>query len=142
MYLGQCKSGDIPNAPIAYLSTIISTVVDSATAAEYAALFINAQAATSIRQTLQELGYPQNPTEIICDNACAVGIANKSFTQKRSKTIDMRYHWIQDQIGLKHFTVTWQPGSVNLADYFTKAHPVDHHLAMRNFYLVPEEGVL
>ena len=86
MYLGHCKTGGIPNAPVCYLSTIISTVVDSAAAAEYAALFINAQAATSIRQTLEALGYHQKPTIITCDNKCAVGISNQSFTQKRSKT--------------------------------------------------------
>ncbi len=72
--------------------TTISTVVDSASAAEYAALFIAAQVATSLRLTLADLDYPQKPTAIIYDNECAVGIANDSFTQKRSKTIDMRYH--------------------------------------------------
>ena len=46
MFLGK------PNAPLLYLSVIISTVVDSASAAEYAALFIAAQAATSLRMTL------------------------------------------------------------------------------------------
>ena len=79
--------------------------------------------------TLAELGYPQLPTPIICDNLCAVGIANNSFTQKRSKTIDMRYHWIRDQVTLGNFTVTWEPGATNLADFFTKAHPVEHHVA-------------
>ena len=142
MYLGHCKTGGIPNAPVCYLSTIISTVVDSAAAAEYAALFINAQAATSIRQTLEALGYTEKATPITCDNSCAVGIANKSFTQKRSKTIDMRYHWIQDQIILGNFTVTWEAGKFNLADFFTKAHPVSHHLEMMKTYLIPEEGVL
>ena len=57
-FLGQCEPGATPNAPVAYLSTIITTVVDSAAAAEYAALFICAQFATSIRLTLAELGYP------------------------------------------------------------------------------------
>ena len=142
MYLGKCGPGQVPNAPIVYLSTIISTVVDSAASAEYAALFINAQAATSIRQTLEELGYPQTATPITCDNSCAVGIANKSFTQKRSKTIDMRYHWIQDQILLGNLTVTWEAGKDNLADFFTKAHPVSHHLEMMKTYLIPDEGVL
>ena len=59
MCLGKCAPGPVSNAPILYLSTIISTVVDSAAAAEYAALFINAQDAASTRQTLEELGYPQ-----------------------------------------------------------------------------------
>jgi hypothetical protein len=142
MYLGHCPTGGIPNAPVAYISTIISTVVDSAAAAEYAALFINAQAATALRQTLVALGYPQKASPITCDNMCAVGIANNSFTQKRSKTIDMRYHWIQDQIVLGNFTVTWEAGKFNLADFFTKAHPVSHHLDMMKTYIVPEEGVL
>ena len=142
MFLGECKPGDIPNAPVSYISTIIATVVDSAAAAEYAALFINAQAATSIRLTLTELGYPQKATPITCDNMCAVGIANKTLTQKRSKTIDMRYHWIQDQVDLGNFTVTWLPGADNLADFFTKAHPVQHHIEMMRIYLAPAEGVL
>jgi len=142
MYLGKCAAGEVPNAPVAYLSVIIATVVDSAAAAEYAALFINGQAATPLRQTLQALGYTQLPTPITCDNSCAVGIANKSFTQKRSKTIDMRYHWIQDQIILDNFTVSWEAGKYNLADFFTKAHPVSHHILMMKTYLVPEEGVL
>jgi len=141
-FLGDCEPGATPNAPVAYLSTIITTVVDSAAAAEYAALFICAQFATSLRLTLAELGYPQTATPITCDNECAVGIANKSLTQKRSKTIDMRYHWVQDQVSLGNFTVNWAPGKWNLADFFTKAHPVHHHVSMMKIYLLPEEGVL
>ena len=117
-------------------------MVDSAAAAEYAALFICAQFATSLRLTLAELGYPQSATPITCDNECAVGIANKALTQKRSKTIDMRYHWLRDQVSLGNFTVIWQPGSTNLADFFTKTHPVSHHLKMITTYSVDKEGVL
>ncbi len=99
--------GARPNAPVLYLSVIISTIVDSATAAENAAAFIAAQAAAALRLTLGELGYPQLATQITCDNACAVEIANDSFNQKRSKTIDMWYHWTRDQVLLGNFTVIW-----------------------------------
>ena len=58
-FLGDCEPGATPNALVAYLSTIITTVVDSAAAAEYATLFICAQFAMSLRLTLAELGYPQ-----------------------------------------------------------------------------------
>ena len=81
-------------------------------------------------------------TQITCDNMCAVGIANKTLTQKRSKTIEMRYHWIQDQVDLGNFTVTWQPGADNLADFFTETQPVQHHIEMMRIYLAPAEGVL
>jgi len=130
MCMGTELHGARPNAPVLYLSVIISTIVDSATAAEYTAAFIAAQAATSLRLTLGELGYMQPATQITCDNACAVGIANDAFNQKRSKTIDMRYHCIRDQVRLGNFTVIWQPGKINLADLFIKAHSVHHHLAM------------
>ena len=54
----------------------------------------------------------------------------------------MRYHWLRDQINLGNFTINWKPGSENLADFFTKAHSVEHHLKMISLYSVVEEGVL
>ena len=54
----------------------------------------------------------------------------------------MRYHWVQDQVELGNFSVSWAPGKLNLADFFTKAHPVHHHVTMMKLYLLPEEGVL
>ncbi len=149
LFLGDCDDNEAPNAPVCFLSVIIKTVVTSATATEYAAAFIVGQAAISIINTLADLGYPQTQTEIFCDNLCAVGIANNTFNLKRTKTIDMRYHWIRDQVQLKVFKITWKAGKLNLADFFTKAHPVKHHLDIRWKYVLMErsntassEGVL
>ncbi len=142
LFLGECKDNEAPNAPICFLSVIIKTVVSSATATEYAAAFIVAQAAISIINTLADLGYPQNETEIFCDNLCAVGLANNNFNLKRTKTIDMRYHWIRDQVKLGIFKVTWKAGKLNLADFFTKAHPVKHHLQIRWKYVHMSEDTI
>jgi hypothetical protein len=149
LFLGDCEDNDAPNAPVCFLSVIIKTVVTSATATEYAAAFIVGQAAISIINTLTDLGYPQSETEIFCDNLCAVGIANNSFNLKRTKTIDMRYHWLRDQVKLRVFKVIWKAGKLNLADFFTKAHPVKHHLEIRWKYVLmartnipSSEGVL
>ena len=139
LFLGDCADNEAPNAPICFLSVIIKTVVTSATATEYAAAFIVGQAAISIINTLTDLGYPQNETEIFCDNLCAVGIANNTFNLKRTKTIDMRYHWIRDQVKLRVFRITWKAGKFNLADFFTKAHPVKHHLDIRWKYVLMEK---
>ena len=138
LFLGDCANDEAPNAPVAFLSVIIKTVVSSATATEYAAAFIVGQTAIPIIHTLADLGYPQTHTEIICDNLCAVGIANNTFNMKRTKTIDMRYHWIRDQVKLGVFKVTWKPGKLNLADFFTKAHPVHHHKSIRWKYVLVE----
>ena len=74
------------------------------------------------------MGYPQQQIQIKCDNKCAVEIANDDVKQKRSKAIDMRYHWIRDQ-------VNQHKGETNLADFFTKAHPTKHLVAIRHLYV-------
>jgi hypothetical protein len=136
LYLGKLDhSNDFVNAAVDQLSSVLQVVVASAAEAEYAALFTVGQEAEPIRQTLADLGYPQPPTLITCDNQCAVGLALNNVKEKRTKAIDMRYHWIRDRINQGHFSVEWKPGISNLADFFTKAHPVHHHLMVRSIYV-------
>ena len=113
------------------ISCIIPTVCSSVAEAEYAALFLAGKEITSARHVLHDLGWPQSTTTIICDNSCAVGIATRTVKQKQSKAIDMRYHWVRDQVQQGKLAVVWEKGQDNLADFFTKAHPVHHHKAMR-----------
>jgi hypothetical protein len=120
------------NGAILAISEIIPTVVASAAEAEYAAVYILGCEAEPIRETLNFLGYQQPSTIIQCDNQCAVGIANDSVKIKRSKAIDMRYHWIRDRIKQGHFKVIWQKGSTNIADFFTKALPVHRHQELKS----------
>jgi hypothetical protein len=126
---------DAINGCIDCYSTIIKSVVGSAFEAEYAGLFLAGQNAEGIRNTLNDLGHPQGATPIIADNACAVGIANRVVKQKRSKSIDMRFHWIRDRTDQGHFKITWAAGTRNLADLMTKSHPAKHHMAMRKIYV-------
>ena len=51
LFLGDCADGAAPNAPISFLSVIISTVVASVTETEYAAAFIVGQIAIRIIYT-------------------------------------------------------------------------------------------
>ncbi len=37
----------------------------------------------------------------------------------------------QERVRQGQFTITWQPGMRNLADFFTKIHAVRHHLQVR-----------
>ena len=52
-----------------------------------------------------------------------------------SKTVDMRFHWIRDRVKQRHFTIEWRRGTDNLADYFTKEHPLRHFRNMRSFFV-------
>jgi hypothetical protein len=129
-YLGNRNQSTIPNGAVLALSSIIPCVVASVGEAEYAAVFLNGQEGEGLRQQLENLGYPQPPTLILCDNQCAVGLATDTVKIKRTKSIDMRFHWIRDRIRQGHFLVNWRPGADNLADFFTKPLPVHTHQAI------------
>jgi hypothetical protein len=123
------------NGAIDSISCVIPSVVSSAAEAELAATFINAQSAVSLRTTLAALGYPQGTTKIICDNTTATGIANGTVKIRRSKAMDMRWHWIQDRTKQGQFKVEWRPGTDNKADFFTKTHPASHFRDQRQNYV-------
>jgi hypothetical protein len=129
-YLGNKDQPAHINGSIHVLSTIIPSVVSSVAEAEYATLFIAGQEAVSLRNTLHSLGYPQGQTVILCDNKCAEGIALDTIKPKRTKSIDMRYHWIRDRIQQQQFIVAWRKGVDNLADFFTKPLPVHVHQSL------------
>ena len=139
-YHDLIKASDDPltapiNGAIVAISTLLSAVVSSVGEAEYGAVFMNGQVGADIRQKLIGMRYPQPTTTIITDNQCAAGIASKSIKQLRTKSIDMRFHWIRDRIVQHQFKVVWQHGIDNVADYFTKVHPTSHHRQRRHLYV-------
>jgi len=79
------------NGAIHVHSSIMRSVLSSATEAETDPLFHNAKDAAPFRITLLKLGHPQGPTPIQTDNACALGIINDTVKQRRSKAMDMRF---------------------------------------------------
>ena len=115
------------NGPILAVCSTITTVCGSASETEYAALYTNGQHAYFQRTILAALGYPQRPTPIYADNMAAVGIANDTVKLRKSKSYDMRYHWIRDRTRRKIFKVTWSKGETNDADFFTKIQPSTRH---------------
>ena len=74
------------------------------------------------------MGHPQNePTTIQTDNSTAMGIANNTIKQRRSKAMDMIFHWVRDRTTQKQIIVFWRPGDKNLADYYTRFYSKDLH---------------
>ena len=84
---------------------VISTILTSVTASS--AIFTNAKAAASTCATLSGLGYPQSDKPLISDNSTAIGFTNKTTKLKRSKAMDMRYHWIRNPAALVSNSVRW-----------------------------------
>ena len=126
-YLGSGGSPSSPNGAVFAHCSVLDVVVASAGEAEYGAAFTLAQRAEWARTVLAALGHPQPSTKLYTDNRCAVGLANDTVKIRRSKTIDMRFHWVRDRVRQGHFSVHWTAGANILADFFTKAQPVHRH---------------
>ena len=132
-YFGNIGAPTHVNGAIHVHSCLLDVVVASVAECEYASLYMLARIGEWLRTIARALGYPQPPTVIFCDNACAVGIANDSVKLHRTKSIDVRFHWIRDRVRQGHFLVEWRKGASNLADFFTKPLPVHAHQALMPF---------
>ena len=85
------------------VAQIIKNVMSSAAEAELGALFINSHQAIPARKTIEELGHQQPPTPIQTDNTTVLGFVSKNLQPKVTKSVDMRYWWMQDRSDQKQF---------------------------------------
>ena len=132
------KEGTLFNGPVMVVAKVIKNVMASATEAELAALFMNAQEAVALRNCLTEMGYPQPATPLKTDNNTANGIINNTMKQKRSKAIDVRFYWLRDRVKQGQFYVFWDSGKNNLGDFYTKHHPPIYHKKNRPIHTYQE----
>jgi hypothetical protein len=126
------------NGAIHNVAEIIKAVMSSAAESELGSLYLNGRKGVKICNILEEMGHPQPPTPVQTDNSSAEGIINSRVQPKRTKAIDMRFHWLRDRsINQKQFRFYWRPGPTNIADYWTKHHPPAHHCNIRSEILTP-----
>jgi hypothetical protein len=124
------------NHPISTHSTRIPVVCSFVAEAEYAGLFAAAGIAINERQILNDMGHPQPPTLLYCDNEVAIGLATDTINLKLSKSLDMRLHWLRARVRQGHFRLIFVLGLRNAADFFTKALPVARHRTLAPFFAV------
>ena len=126
------------NGAIHNVAEIIKSVMSSVAEAELGSLYINARKGVEERNILEELDHPQPPTPVQTDNSTADGIINSRVQPKRTKAMDMRFHWLRDRgVNQKQFRFYWRPGALQRGDYWTKHHPPAHHRNMRQEILTP-----
>lgn len=115
------------NGAVLNIAHIIKHVITSVTEAELAGLYIMAREAVFTRIILEEMGHPQRPTPIQIDNAMADKIVNGKITPKRTKAMDIIFHFLRGRECQEQFCIYWRPGKLNYADYWTKHHAATHH---------------
>ena len=118
------------NIIVLVVCKIMCKIMASAAQAKYDTIFVNSQTAVPICTTLTEIGWKQGPTAIQVDNSTLVGITTNEFRQNKSKSMDIRFYWINDRIEQGQFRAFWRPVPENLGDYHSKHHPSKHHIAV------------
>lgn len=87
---------------------------------EYIALTPCFQAGLWLRGILSELGVPQKATTVYEDNAACIFMAKNPQNSKRTRHIQVRYHWIRQYLENNSFKLQPCKTENQLADIFTK----------------------
>ena len=111
------------NGPVLDVAQIIKIVMSSDVEAEIAGLLIYAKDMVPLRNTLIEMGWPHPKAPTQCDNYTAVGVANNTIIKRKTKTMNMQYHWLRCREAQGQFRFFWAPGSDILANHITKNSP-------------------
>ena len=130
------------NGAIYALFTVLKFIASSVAEAELGALFLNIKEGRVLKLTLAEMGHPQPPTPIHCDNATEVRIANETVKKHRSRPMKMRYFYSCEEVRRGNFNVQYHPGLECLRDYPSKHHSTAHHQNVISIYLHTNESPL
>ena len=101
-------------------------MVSSSAEAETGGTFENEENLIHLQHILETLYLHQKPTKgppINTDNLTSQGIHNHFIKSCKSKTWDMRYHWLEEHIFQKQILLICKLGIYNWDDYFSKNHP-------------------
>eukprot|EP00957_Ditylum_brightwellii_P014020 1057629-Ditylum_brightwellii.AAC.1 len=82
------------------------------------------------------MGHPQLPTPLITDSNTAHGLTTGAMIPKRSKAVDICFHWLKCREAQQQFNIKWKRGAVNKADYPSKHHPPAVHQQRCSQYVV------
>ena len=89
--------------------------------ADYVALSSAAQESIWLRRLISELGSPlKTAITIYEDNQSAIAMIKNSQFHGRAKYIDIKYHFICEQVNGGHIKLKYCPTDETTADMFTK----------------------
>ena len=112
----------LAGAAISWSSKKQTVVALSSTEAEYMAACTATQEAVYLRTLMKDLKMEQvGPTTIYQDNQSSIAIANSDVSSKRTKHIDIRYHYVQEKIQSEEIKIKYRETTKMAADCLTKA---------------------
>ena len=120
-------------SPVMWTSHMQSVVALSTFESEFMATATGVQYTLYTRNAYAELLFPQiDPTKVYSDNQPNVDAVNNQSSSPRSRHIDLRFHFIIDEVLKKKIAVIHIPGTDNPSDICTKPLPAPKFLQFRN----------
>ncbi len=119
-------------AAVSWLSKRQPIVTLSSTEAEYVALASATTQTVWLRRLLRDLGAePTKPTLIYEDNQGCIALTKNPVGHKRSKHIDIKYHYAREQVEMGIVRLQYIESKEQVADVFTKALTRDNYNNLR-----------
>ena len=123
----------IAGGPVTWRSKRQDTVALSTAEAEYLALSSTTQEVMWMRRLNSELGNSQQgPTIIQEDNQSAISMSKNPQFHGRAKHIDIRHHFIREQVHNGVIELKYCPTQEMLADMFTKGLAQERFCLLRD----------
>jgi hypothetical protein len=100
--------------------------------AEYIACAYAIQESLYLKNLLTEMTvWCQDSILLREDNGACIKMANNPMIGRRSKHIDLKYHFVKERVSNGDIRLEWVPSKLNTADIFTKALPMDQFQRLR-----------
>jgi hypothetical protein len=117
-------------SPVSWSTKRQLVVAQSSTESEYILLARGVQQALWLRSWLEEvgMGLGSRPMDVLCDSLGAVGLSETTKGHNLSKHIDIKLHFLRDEVASGTVAIHHIPGTQNLADIMTKSLPRENLL--------------
>ncbi|GKC53499.1 hypothetical protein Tco_1076244, partial [Tanacetum coccineum] len=97
-----------------------TTLAISTTEAEYVSVGKSCQQALWMKQALIDYDVRLNDIPIMCDNKGAIDLSKNPVQHSRTKHIEIRHHFLRDNVQKGHISIEKVPSVDNIADILTK----------------------
>ncbi|GJT73359.1 retrovirus-related pol polyprotein from transposon TNT 1-94 [Tanacetum coccineum] len=120
---GLCYPKDIAMALTTYVDANHVGCQDTQRSTSGSAQFFGDKLILWMRSQLTNYGFAFNKIPLYCDNRSAIALCFNNVQHSRSKHIDIRHHFIKEQVEKGVVELYFMTTDYQLADIFTKALP-------------------